>query len=51
MGKRKEFELDFVAEIGILKATAYHYVGQDGKLRPTAMRVFEMKGAGDGGLP
>lgn len=51
MSKREKFVLDFVAEIGILKATAHRYVGRDGKLRPTAMRVLEIKGAGEGSLP
>lgn len=43
MRKREKFVLDFVADIGISKATAYRYVGQDGELRATAKRVFEMQ--------
>lgn len=46
MRKREKFVLDFVAEIGISKATAYRYVGPDGELRPDAKRVLEMKGEG-----
>ncbi len=48
MGKREKFVLDFVAEIGISKATAYRYVGPNGELRADAKRVLEMKGEGQG---
>ncbi|MCU0731947.1 MAG: recombinase family protein [Hyphomonas sp.] len=48
MGKREKFVLDFAADIGISKATAYRYVGPDGELRPDAKRVLEMKGEGQG---
>ena len=46
MGKREKLVLDFVAEIGISKATAYRYVGPDGELRPDAKRLLAMKGKG-----
>lgn len=51
MGKREKFVLDFVAEIGISKATAYRYVGPDGELRADAKRLLAMKGEGRGKGP
>lgn len=42
------FILDFVAEFGISKATAYRYVGPDGELRASAKRVQELQGRGGG---
>lgn len=50
MGKREKFVLDFVAEIGISKATAYRYVGPGGELRADAKRVLEMQGRGGEGF-
>ena len=47
MSKREQFVLDFAAEIGISKATAYRYVGPDGALRADAKRVLEMNGEGE----
>ena len=49
MRKREKVVVDFVAEFGISKATAYRYVGPDGELRASAMRVLEMQGEGRGG--
>ena len=40
--------LDFAADIGISKATAYRYVGPNGELRADAKRVLAMKGEGQG---
>ena len=48
MRKREKLVLDFVAEIGISKATAYRYVGPDGELRSLAKRALELQGAGQG---
>ena len=48
MGKRQKSVRDFVAEIGISKATAYRYVSPDGELRTRAKRVLEMQGKGRG---
>ena len=48
MGKRQKSVRDFVAEIGISKATAYRYVSPDGELRARAKRVLEMQGKGRG---
>jgi hypothetical protein len=48
MGKRQKSVRDFVAEIGISKATAYRYVSPDGELRAIAKRVLEMQGKGRG---
>lgn len=44
MGKREKFVVDFAADIGISKATAYRYVGPDGELRSDAKRLLAMKG-------
>ncbi|MBA4044351.1 MAG: hypothetical protein C0471_08045, partial [Erythrobacter sp.] len=46
MRKREKVVLDFVAEFGISKATAYRYVGPDGELRALAKRALELQGAG-----
>ncbi len=48
MRKREKVVLDFVAEFGISKATAYRYVGPDGELRALAKRALELQGAGQG---
>jgi DNA invertase Pin-like site-specific DNA recombinase len=48
MRKREIFVLDFAADIGISKATAYRYVGPDGALWADAKRVLVMRGEGQG---
>ena len=48
MRKREKVVVDFVAEYGISKATAYRYVGPDGELRASAMRVLELQREGRG---
>lgn len=48
MRKRQKVVLDFVAEFGIAKATAYRYVGPDGELRALAKRALELQRAGQG---
>jgi DNA invertase Pin-like site-specific DNA recombinase len=48
MRKREKVVVDFVAEYGISKATAYRYVSPDGELRASAKRVLELQAEGQG---
>lgn len=46
--KREKFVVDFAADIGISKATAYRYVGLTSELRADAKRLLALMGKGQG---